>query len=1024
MFGIAISLLFTASGGAPQAADLLSIPFLPLPREMTAEPGSLALKDLGIQIEGGDGAAEREVLEIFTGRLVSPPMRKGPAPNPDGHRILIGRGGTPGDPSPAAEPPEDLEGYTLRISPSGISLRSRSPAGLFWGLQTLKQAVRGAVGEAVGTAGAKTEAAALPCCSIRDWPAVRYRGFSDDITRGPSTTLEYLKREVRLAAEAKLNFLTYYMEHQFAFRSHPEIGPEGGSLTAAELRALVEYARGFHVEIVGNQQSFGHFSNILKYPRYAALAEVPDVIRPGIPETYSLIDDLFGEQMQVLEAKLFNVCCDETWGLGTGPSKAQAEKVGVGRLYADHIRELHRLVQGKYGRRMMMWGDIILQHPEELPRLPKDIVMLTWGYDARADFEDQILPFAQSGFQFFVCPGVSCWGRLVPDFATAETNIRNFVRDGIRHGALGVLNTTWDDSGENLNGWNGPGILLGAECSWSGPASDAAGFDRRAGAVLFGETDGRLGRLLAAVKTLYRLPAAWGLGDGLFWDFQQVRSAPTIEAAQAGAAAFLARALEAEGAAADLVQAAVRGAHEARSLQLAVRRIGHIARRGSALIELGARGPDAAAKAALWDALRAECLDLKDAYSRLWLAENRPYHLDVVRGKSDALADRYAEISKSLRTRGDGAFRIWEIGGRACQAVLDPALAAGGDWADPARLRRAVVSIRAGGAERRDLPVELRWSGEPLGPSPVLFDDASLRQVPAQRFLEEGKEILAWIIPGSIPAGGERRFTVYFGLDAVHAGGAGPAGGAASASGVTVLPEGDGYTIDNGSARLLLKPEGAHIYAWEAKDLGGLDLTIPGETGWAGFLDTGGEGRSAHYGIAVLARGPVLAKFLCRAASAGAPAKTISVWRGMPWVEVFLDRAVSYFWNFDGPDLKFDGPSPGTALFNGGATAPVGPAAGGPGGQQQADRAVWSAKFRAGGRAIALLTPDEPTRHLVGPGGTWGGVGIEGGSPALHFAVWGGKAPDDPSRTFDRLAATLRLAPGAEARRGPPQERR
>jgi hypothetical protein len=67
--------------------------------------------------------------------------------------------------------------------------------------------------------------------------------------------------------------------------------------------------------------------------------------------------------------------------------------------------------------------------------------MLIWGYDARNSIDGQNLPFAKSGYELFVCPGVSDWNRILPDFGVAVTNIHNFVCDGIKHGAIGTLNT-------------------------------------------------------------------------------------------------------------------------------------------------------------------------------------------------------------------------------------------------------------------------------------------------------------------------------------------------------------------------------------------------------------------------------------------------------------------------------------------------------------------------------------------------------------------------------------------------------
>ncbi|MBN1421632.1 MAG: hypothetical protein JXP34_22860, partial [Planctomycetes bacterium] len=313
------------AGGTVFAVDPGDLALIPFPKEIAIEPGT----PRAVLTEAGATSAKVEV-------------RGGE------HRIAIaaGEGGAPVD---AGAPPESAEGYSLRVSEGGVSIRSKGPAGAFYGIQTLKQLIRGG---------------AIPCLRIRDWPSLRWRGFADDITRGPSTLPAYLEREVLLAAESKQNFLSYYMEHQFAFRKHPEIGPEDGSLSAEELRALVAFAKPYHVEIIGNQQSFGHFGHILKHPEHAKLRETPDIISPAFPASYALLDDMLGEQIAALDAEFFNVCCDETFGLGTGPTKARAQKEGVGRVYADHIRKLHEIVRGKYKKRMMMWGDIILQHPE------------------------------------------------------------------------------------------------------------------------------------------------------------------------------------------------------------------------------------------------------------------------------------------------------------------------------------------------------------------------------------------------------------------------------------------------------------------------------------------------------------------------------------------------------------------------------------------------------------------------------------------------------------------------------------
>ena len=67
---------------------------------------------------------------------------------------------------------------------------------------------------------------------------------------------------------------------------------------------------------------------------------------------------------------------------------------------------------------MMMWADMILKYPRTLELLPRDIVLLTWNYDARNDFDDWIRPL--QGRRLLVCPGVHSSGRMVPEMRAAE----------------------------------------------------------------------------------------------------------------------------------------------------------------------------------------------------------------------------------------------------------------------------------------------------------------------------------------------------------------------------------------------------------------------------------------------------------------------------------------------------------------------------------------------------------------------------------------------------------------------------
>jgi hexosaminidase len=94
-------------------------------------------------------------------------------------------------------------------------------------------------------------------------------------------------------------------------------------------------------------------------------------------------------------------------------NKARAEEVGIGRLYIDFLKQIHREVRAR-GYTMQFWGDIITHYPELVRELPRDAVALEWGYEADHPFDAHGALFAASGIPFYVCPapppGIRLWG--------------------------------------------------------------------------------------------------------------------------------------------------------------------------------------------------------------------------------------------------------------------------------------------------------------------------------------------------------------------------------------------------------------------------------------------------------------------------------------------------------------------------------------------------------------------------------------------------------------------------------------
>ncbi|MDI7277989.1 MAG: beta-N-acetylhexosaminidase, partial [Anaerolineae bacterium] len=307
------------------------------------------------------------------------------------------------------------------------------------------------------------------------------------------------------------NQFQMHNEHAYYFPRHPEIGATADRLTNEEMLELDAHCRRFHVELVPNLQSFGHMQNILSLPRYRHLAETGFCwsLAPTVEECYSFLDELYADFIPAFSSQQLNVNCDETYDLGRGRSAERLAQVGPGRLYLEHMLRVRELA-ASYGKRIQMWGDILLQHPEVIPDLPADVTLLDWHYEAEETYPSTAL-FAGHGRRFLVCPGTSSWNTLFPRIDNANANIRTLAREGAQHGAAGLLNTDWGDGGHYQplgNSWYG--YAFGAEQAWSGGNTSDAGFEPAFGRLFFGPEKGEAVvaaiRQLAAVNRLPGMP--------------------------------------------------------------------------------------------------------------------------------------------------------------------------------------------------------------------------------------------------------------------------------------------------------------------------------------------------------------------------------------------------------------------------------------------------------------------------------------------------------------------------------------
>lgn len=394
------------------------------------------------------------------------------------------------------------EGYVLDIKEGQIRIESGTDRGFLYGISTLMQLIR-------------IHKNQLPGIRIEDWPEFAGRGFMLDVSRGRIPDMNYLKALADHLAFYKINQLQLYVESCVRLEGLEEIWSQTDALTPEEILEIDEYCDDRGIELVPCIATFGHLYDMLRTESYSKYSEMNvevaepftwyhrmryHIINVADDQVYRLIVGLLEQYLPLFRSKKVNICCDETFDLGKGKSAGKAEQEGYAKLYYSYVNRLALHLQNM-GREVMLWADIIQNHPEEIGRLNDGIVCLNWYYYYNAK-EANAKILADNHYKQYVCPSVSGYSRIVNAYDMSFANIKEMAGLGKQYGAIGFLNTNWGDCGHiNMPALSVPGMIYGAAMSWNpDDKRSAEQMDESIAAVEYGDSSETIMKVLRTLS--------------------------------------------------------------------------------------------------------------------------------------------------------------------------------------------------------------------------------------------------------------------------------------------------------------------------------------------------------------------------------------------------------------------------------------------------------------------------------------------------------------------------------------------
>ena len=200
--------------------------------------------------------------------------------------------------------PEHAEGYALRIERNGITVRSKSTAGLFYGAQTLRNMLRNA------------PSPELAACSITDWPDFDRRGYFFSMSGRSAQSLPHLKKLLDTISQLKINWIMLDLGESFPFKENP-LTLRKKALTVEDVQTIIKWCKERHIEITPTLQFWSHSKWMTYHPDWDKMKEGEPARLwlsqpcPECKEAYELLRMSVNEHIDLFKPRALFLMMDE-----------------------------------------------------------------------------------------------------------------------------------------------------------------------------------------------------------------------------------------------------------------------------------------------------------------------------------------------------------------------------------------------------------------------------------------------------------------------------------------------------------------------------------------------------------------------------------------------------------------------------------------------------------------------------------------------------------------------------------------
>lgn len=308
----------------------------------------------------------------------------------------------------------------------------------------------------------------------------RSLGIMIDCSRNGVMTPEKVKEFATMLAGMGYNMLQLYTEDTYEIDGEPYFGYMRGRYTQEELKDIDTHCISIGIELVPCIQTLAHLERLTRWPSYADLFDIEDILLVDDDRVYQLIDKMFSTVSKCFTSRRVHIGMDEAHHLGLGKYMEKHGPCNRSLLMAKHLAKVTQLAE-KHGLIPMMWsdmfirlnnngeyyGDNLIVSQETIDAVPEGVELVYWDYYSKdkSHYDSMFRThekFVNNPIAF--AGGIWTWSGYAPNLLFSLDSTEAAMRSIQEHPVNTVLFTMWGDNGNDCSKFSAmPAIFAAAE---------------------------------------------------------------------------------------------------------------------------------------------------------------------------------------------------------------------------------------------------------------------------------------------------------------------------------------------------------------------------------------------------------------------------------------------------------------------------------------------------------------------------------------------------------------------------------